>query len=136
MFPSPLLSDRPRHNNQWYKARDRVHRRMEALAGRPIPRFSPHDFRRTARSNTKRLRVDYETAEAMLNHLKKGMERTYDQYALEDEKRDWFWRWEGEIVGIAERVGVASRLGAVAQPERAAVLPHQARSFASAEPSS
>ena len=111
VFPSPRLPGQPRHNTQWYKARDRVHKRMEELAGRSIPRFSPHDFRRTARSNTKRLRVDYETAEAMLNHVKKGMERTYDQYALEDEKRDWFWRWETEIAAIADRSGVARKLG-------------------------
>jgi integrase len=43
---------------------------FQKLAGRPIERFTPHDFRRTARSNTKRLNVDYDTAEAMMNHLK------------------------------------------------------------------
>lgn len=57
---------------------------MEQAAGRPIERFTPHDFRRTCRSNTKRLKVDFETAEAMLNHVKKGLERTYDTYELED----------------------------------------------------
>lgn len=60
----------------WYKARDRVKERMEALAGRPIERFTPHDFRRTARSNTKRLKVNFETAEAMMNHVKTGLART------------------------------------------------------------
>lgn len=95
----------------WYKIRDRVHRVMERLAGRPIERFSPHDFRRTARSNTKRLRIDYETAEAMLNHVKKGLERTYDTYELEEEKRAWFRRWELEIAAIARRIGVADALG-------------------------
>jgi integrase len=112
VFPSPR-GDGPRSTTPWYKARDRVHRRMEALAGRPIARFSPHDFRRTARSNTKRLRVDYETAEAMLNHVKKGMERTYDQYALEDEKREWFWRWEREMAMIACRANVSDALEVV-----------------------
>jgi hypothetical protein len=57
------------------------------------------------------LRVDYETAEAMLNHVKKGMERTYDQYALEDEKKGWFLTWENEIATIARRAGVADQLG-------------------------
>lgn len=52
--------------------------RMEALAGHTIERFTPHDFRRTARSNTKRLRIDFETAEAMMNHIEKGLERTHD----------------------------------------------------------
>ena len=85
--------------------------RMEALAGRPIERFTPHDFRRTSRSNTKRLKVDFETAEAMLNHVKRGMERTYDTYELEEEKRAWFLKWENEIAMTARRVGVAEALG-------------------------
>jgi integrase len=84
---------------------------MEQLAGRPIQRFTPHDFRRTSRSNTKRLKVDFETAEAMLNHVKKGLERTYDTYELEEEKRSWFLLWEQEIAAIAQKAGVAEELG-------------------------
>jgi hypothetical protein len=105
----------PRNNSVWYKSRDRVLARMEVLAGHPIERFTPHDFRRTARSNTKRLKVDYETAEAMLNHIKKGLERTYDRYEMEEEKRLWFLRWEEEVQAIAERVGVAQALGVPGQ---------------------
>lgn len=111
VFPAPK-GNGPRNNSVWYKARDRVRARMAALAGRPIERFTPHDFRRTARSNTKRLKVDYETAEAMLNHVKKGMERTYDQYELEEEKRAWFLTWEREVIAIARRARVAEALGA------------------------
>jgi integrase len=110
VFPAPKL-DGPRSRNCWYVARNRVRARMETLAGRPIERFTPHDFRRTSRSNTKRLKFDFETAEAMLNHVKKGLERTYDTYELEEEKRAWFLRWEQEIAGIAERCGVAEALG-------------------------
>lgn len=94
----------------WYKARDRVLARMEKFAGRTLGGFTPHDFRRTLRSNTKRLAVDYETAEAMMNHVKKGLERTYDLYELEDEKRAWFIKWENEILGIARRASVAELL--------------------------
>lgn len=110
VFPAPKL-DGPRSISCWYKARDRVKKRMERLAGRPIERFTPHDFRRTSRSNTKRLKVDFETAEAMLNHVKKGLERTYDTYELEEEKRAWFLKWEHEIAEIARGVGVADLLG-------------------------
>jgi integrase len=74
IFQAPKL-DGPRSRGSWYRARNRVKRRMEKLAGRPIERFTPHDFQRTTRSNTKRLKVDFETAEAMLNHVKKGLER-------------------------------------------------------------
>ncbi len=95
----------------WDFAIARVKRRMERIAGQPIARFTSHDFRRTARSNTKRLGVDYETAEAMLNHVKRGLERTYDRYELEDEKREWFDKWEREIASIAFAAGVADALG-------------------------
>jgi integrase len=110
VFPAPKR-DGPRSRNCWYVARNRVRKTMERLAGRPIERFTPHDFRRTCRSNTKRLKVDFETAEAMLNHVKKGLERTYDTYELEDEKQAWFLTWETEIAAIARRAGVAEALG-------------------------
>lgn len=54
--------------------------------------------------------VDYETAEAMLNHLKAGMERIYDGYELETEMAAWFRKWENEIVRIARKAGIADRL--------------------------
>ncbi|HYC94185.1 MAG TPA: hypothetical protein VEB39_00630, partial [Sphingomicrobium sp.] len=63
------------------------------------------------RSNTKRLRIDFETAEAMLNHVKKGLERTYDRYDLEEEKRASFLKWETEMADVARRTGLADRLG-------------------------
>jgi integrase len=110
VFPAPK-GEGPRSQDCWYKARNRVRKRMEEIAGRPIERFTPHDFRRTCRSNTKRLKVDYETAEAMLNHVKKGLERTYDTYELEEEKRAWFLMWENEIGAIATRAGVGKELG-------------------------
>lgn len=109
VFPAPKL-DGPRSRDTWYKARNRVKGRMETLAGRPIERFTPHDFRRTVRSNTKRLRVDFETAEAILNHVKKGLERTYDRYELEEEKRAFMLKWEAEIAQIALGAGLAEQL--------------------------
>lgn len=48
----------------------------------------------------------------MLNHVKKGLERTYDTYELEEEKRAWFLKWESEIAGLCHRLGVAEALGA------------------------
>ncbi len=110
VFPAPKGGGL-RSRNCWYTARNRVRARMEQIAGHPIERFTPHDTRRTCRSNTKRLKLDFETAEAMLNHVKKGLERTYDTYELEDEKRDWFLTWEREIIGIALEVGLADTLG-------------------------
>ncbi len=115
IFPA-IKIDGPRNNSVWYKARDRVLAKMTEIAGRPIERFTPHDFRRTVRSNTKRLKVDYETAEAVLNHVKKGLERTYDRYEMEEEKQAWFLKWEEEVADIAKQAGVAEALG-VPAPE-------------------
>jgi integrase len=108
IFPAPKV-DGPRTSG-WYKARDRVLARMALYAGRPIEHFVPHDLRRTMRSNTKRLKIDFETAEAMLNHLKSGMARIYDGYEHEEEMAASFLKWEIELVGIARDVGAASRL--------------------------
>ena len=110
LFPAERVEG-PRKHQWYYIARDRIVARMSELAGRPIDRFTPHDFRRTARSNTKRLKVDYETAEAMMNHLRTGMERIYDGYKLEEEMAVWFRRWEQEIARIARKAGVAEALG-------------------------
>ena len=47
----------------------------------------------------------------MLDHLKKPLARTYDQYEMEDEKRAWFLKWEREIARLALKAGVADALG-------------------------
>ena len=110
VFPSDR-ADGPKVSGGWYKSRNRILKRMSQFAGRRIEPWTPHDLRRTARSNTKRLKVDFETAEAMLNHAKQGLERIYDSYDLEDEKRAWFLAWENEIAMIARSVGVAVAFG-------------------------
>jgi hypothetical protein len=111
VFPSDRV-DGPRAPSGWYKARNRVLKRMSQFGDRRVESWTPHDLRRTARSNTKRLKFDFETAEAMLNHSKQGLERIYDGYDLEDEKRAWFLAWENEIAAIARSVGVVALLGA------------------------
>lgn len=108
IFPAPKVEG-PRRSG-WYKARDRVLDRMADYAGHPIDHFVPHDLRRTMRSNTKRLKIDFETAEAMLNHLKTGMARIYDGYEHAEEMAASFLRWEEELIGIAQVAGVAMKL--------------------------
>jgi hypothetical protein len=74
---------------------------MEEFAKADIPHFTYHDLRRTLRSNTKRLKIDPEVAEAMLNHKKQGLNEIYDGYDFFDEKRDGYARWETFLVGLA-----------------------------------
>jgi len=114
MFPSSR-TDGPRAPSGWYKARNRVLKRMSVFADRPLPKWTPHDLRRTFRSNTRRLRTDFETAEAMLNHAKRGLERIYDSYEMEDEKRQSLQKWENEIIRLARQANVAEALGCPAK---------------------
>jgi integrase len=110
LFPAQRVEG-PLRKPVWYKARDRILARMSTMAGRALDRFTPHDLRRTIRSNTKRLGVDFETAEAMMNHLKTGMERIYDGYDLEREKAAAFVKWETQVASMARYAGVADQLG-------------------------
>lgn len=84
----------------WYRVRDRVHARMEALAGRPLYRWGFHDLRRTMRSNTFRLGIAYEVAEAMLNHSRTGLERRYDVGDLSSYTGEGFARWEAHVASM------------------------------------
>ncbi len=93
----------------WYRVRDRVHARMERLAGRPLDRWGFHDLRRTLRSNTFRLGIPYEVAEAMLNHARQGLERRYDVGDLSGFTRDGFSKWEAHVADIALARAVFSR---------------------------
>ncbi|WP_404337704.1 tyrosine-type recombinase/integrase [Sphingomonas sp. MMS12-HWE2-04] len=94
----------------WYKVLARIRARMELAAGCPVAHFTFHDLRRTLRSNTKRLKIDLETAEAMLNHKKTGLEEVYDGYDLFDEKREGFERWENLLIGFAASAGLCDAL--------------------------
>ncbi|MEG8031853.1 integrase arm-type DNA-binding domain-containing protein [Sphingomonas aurantiaca] len=116
VFPARVRADStddstPTMANGWYAICTRITDNMSKISGKTVERFTPHALRRTMRSNTKRLKIDYETAEAMLNHLKQGLERIYDGYELEDEKAAAFLRWENEVIRIAMEAGVADILG-------------------------
>jgi hypothetical protein len=75
----------------------RVLRRLRAIARArgddptqvaPLPNWTLHDLRRTARSLMARAKVRPDHAERVLNHKIKGVEGTYDRHSYEDEKRD------------------------------------------------
>lgn len=65
-----------------------------------LPKWTPHDLRRTARTQMAKLRVPREHAEAVLNHAKEGMVKVYDQYEYEEEKKVALLRWEEELLRI------------------------------------
>lgn len=110
LFPSARIDGPQRYG--WFKARDRVHARMEALAGKEIARWHFHDLRRTFRSNARRVGIDQEIAELMLNHKRKGMEGIYNKNQELELRAAGFAAWDAFLQAIAENLGLSSALGA------------------------
>ena len=104
LFPSPRI-DGPQLFG-WFKARDRVHARMEEIAGVKVARWHFHDLRRTFRSHSRKLGIDRDIAELMLNHKKKGLDEIYDQNQELELRRAGFAKWEQFLVYLASEAGV------------------------------
>lgn len=98
--------------NGFSKAKERLDRRMvrslRAIArGRgatpaALDPFVLHDLRRTLRTGLSALRVDYEVREAVIGHVKKGLDRTYDQHDFLDEKREALTAWARRLRSIVD----------------------------------
>jgi integrase len=65
--------------------------------------FTNHDIRRTVRTRLSRIKgIDLETREAILAHVKPGIQRVYDVYEYFDEKREALELWATELRRIVE----------------------------------
>jgi hypothetical protein len=62
--------------------------------------FVDHDIRRTARSNLSRKALQ-EVAEALLAHVRKGVEGVYDRHYI-SEKREALIRWHSLLRSIVD----------------------------------
>jgi integrase len=67
-------------------ARIAEHREREGRG--PMPHWTFHDLRRTARSLMARARVDSDVAERVLGYAVSGVRGVYDRHQYENEKRD------------------------------------------------
>lgn len=108
LFPSSRV-DGPQKSG-WFKARDRIHARMEENAGHAIARWHFHDLRRTFRSNARRVGIESEIAELMLNHKRKGMEGIYNKNQELELRAEGFAAWECHLLDLARAAGVAENL--------------------------
>jgi len=62
--------------------------------------WSPHDLRRTARTNMARVGVLDEVAEEVVNHSKPGIVGVYNKYRYDKEKQEALEKWEGLLLEI------------------------------------
>ena len=74
---------------------------LRAKDGRPpMPHWTLHDLRRTARSLMSRAGVSADIGERVLNHVLTGVRHTYDRWSYVDEKRDALNR----LAAMVERI--------------------------------
>ncbi len=92
------------------KAMGRATRRLFDLTGDDgepllnIPRFTPHDLRRTLRTHLSRLGVQPFVAEKCLNHSLGRIEQTYDKHTYIDERREALEKWANAVdLAVNER---------------------------------
>jgi len=63
-----------------------------------LPRFTPHDLRRTAATHmTKTCGVSQFIVGKILNHVEKGVTAVYDRYAYDPEKKAALDKWDREL---------------------------------------
>lgn len=62
--------------------------------------WSPHDLRRTARTNMARVGVSDEVGEEVVNHIKPGVVGVYNKHRYDNEKKEALLKWEGLLLEI------------------------------------
>ncbi|MBI5655455.1 MAG: tyrosine-type recombinase/integrase [Geobacter sp.] len=62
--------------------------------------WSPHDLRRTARTNMARVGVSDEVGEEVMNHIKPGVVGVYNKYRYDNEKKIALQKWEVLLLEI------------------------------------
>lgn len=78
-----------------------------------LPRWVTHDLRRVVRSALSKLRVPQEHAEAVLGHVRPGIQGTYDRHDFFLEKREALLKWNDHIRKVVEPASAASNVVAL-----------------------
>lgn len=72
-----------------------------AELGRPLPHFTPHDFRRSGSTHLTGLGVNEEVVETLLGHKIRGVRGIYMKHKFLEERRAALRLWEKTIIGPA-----------------------------------
>jgi integrase len=95
------------------KAKKRIDARMlrtlKAMARRrgddanrvALPAWVNHDLRRSLRTGLSKLRIAFDTREAVLGHVRPGVVGTYDRHDYQAEKKDALERWAAYVQNLA-----------------------------------
>lgn len=72
-------------------------REIERKPALPVEKFTPHDLRRTMRSNLSKLGIQPHIAERCLNHSLGGIINVYDQHDYMQERREALKKWSQQL---------------------------------------
>ncbi|WP_299371085.1 integrase family protein [uncultured Kiloniella sp.] len=78
-----------------YNGMGRLNAKRMKFSG--VQHLTNHDIRRTLRTNMSKLKIDYQVAEAVIGHKKRGNHRVYDQWEFYDEKGDALQKYSDYI---------------------------------------
>lgn len=79
-----------------------------ALLSRPIPRWTLHDLRRTARTRMEDIGIDMQVGEVVIGHALPGVKRTYIRSKFEEKRADALVRLShhiADVVGLSQNPG-------------------------------
>jgi len=65
-----------------------------------LPKWTPHDLRRTAATGLSRLGCSDEIIDAILNHSKRGVIGVYNQNKYDNEKEKWLQKWADHLQNL------------------------------------
>ena len=71
-----------------------------------LPRWTPHDLRRTARTGMAALNIPERHAEAVLNHAQEGVKKIYDRYHYDKEKKSALITWSKHIEKLIKEMSI------------------------------
>src|SRR5258705_13993105 len=83
----------------WSKAKAALDKRI-AEAGHKLEHWTLHDLRRSFASGLQRLKIEPHIVEATLNHTPPKLERNYQTYTYEAEKRAALARWPADVDAV------------------------------------
>lgn len=62
-----------------------------------LPRWTPHDLRRTCATKLASIECPDEVIDAILNHVKKGIIATYNRHHYDNKKKEWLLIWSSYL---------------------------------------
>jgi len=86
----------------WAYAKMSLDARITSTVGGPLPHWTLHDLRRTARTGLGKIGVAPHIAELVINHVRGGVEAIYDRHRYEREIKQALAQWAEYLLAVVD----------------------------------